>query len=268
MSPFALPLLLALAAAPETVAVLPLEPLGIDPARAQEVERGLQETIAAKGIALVAPETVRSVLLAEPALAHCDDALCFARAAAKLGATSVVSGLVGGLGSFESIMLRRTGVDGAPVASTEQGAEPAALFALLFPEAPAATAQAPVETVTAPAETVTAPTTNWRGPTRWVASGLALASVGAGVGFGLSSRNLSEGIASGTTGCDGAGEAYAGCVADRFETGRSRALLSNVFLGTGAALAVGAAVRWLGPESETGVGPGPTAAGLSVHGRF
>jgi hypothetical protein len=232
------------------------------------------------------PAPTRALLVAQPELAACTETRCLALLASLLGADAVISGVVGGLGGFQTLVLKRTDREGRVVTSVsealgEDEARVPALVCAVFGRAPACWDTAalvapppPALAARSAASPSTASTSTGLGPKRVVgvvASGAALASLGVALGFGLSAQSLSGEIERQQTGCVGADAA--GCLESRFSTGRSHATLSNVFWGLGAALGVtGVVLLALPSSSSTGgtvaLGPGPTPAGLSAHGTF
>lgn len=266
-------LLLAAAAPAPSVALLPLEPLGTGFEQAVEMQGVVRGSLAAlEGLRVLDEDATRRALDEEPALAACAEPQCLARAAQLLGVDFVLTGVVGGLGGFRSLVLKRSDRLGKVVSTVNEalsdewrqqvpGLVRAAMESVPRAPAPAIALQAP--------EAPRRP--EWRAPLAWATSAGALATVAIGTVFGLSSRSIAGDIERAETGCAGTGGDYASCVAARFETGRSRARMANVFFGIGAALAVGSAGLWLWPDDEPatiGVGPGPAALGLSAHGRF
>jgi len=262
------------------VAVLAFEPLGIAPERAAAAERAVRAGLGAvPGVELADPAEVRALLSAEPDLRDCAETRCLASIAERLGAQSVVSGVVGGLGAFRSLVVKRTDREGKVVTSVSEALPeddakvPDLVCAVLGRPAGCARQEAGVAApglaLPPPPQVVSGEPVRPMRATRKAALGVgagAIASFGAALGLGLSSRSIAGQVERVDPSCDAA------CLQDRFTTGRMHADLSNVFWGVGGALAAAAVVLFVLPEpapsGTVALGPGPTPLGLSAHARF
>lgn len=269
-------LLAALAAGPtQKVAFLGLEPLGVDLSRAQRVDAAARRALArVPELAVSAPADVKRVLGAEPSLGGCTETQCLARLASLLGVDAVITGVVGGLGGFQSLVLKRTDREGRVVTSVSEdlGGDDSripGLVCTVLGRLPECWNAVPL-IAPPPPPVASAAAPSGLGARRVVGIGVsaaALATLASGLGFGLSSQSIAGAIEKQQTGCAGAGAAA--CLEGRFAEGRMHATVANVCWGLGAALAVtGVVLIALPTGGSVTVGPGPTPAGLSAHVSF
>lgn len=271
-----------LAAAPvERVAVLPFEPLGLSAERALGVERAVRKHLASMPrVVVLDAVSVRSLLDSDASLRGCVETRCLASIAEKLDAHSVVSGVVAGLGSFCSLVVKRTDREGRMVTSVSEaipdndGKVPDVVCAVMGRKA-GCYKEEPLQPtlIVPPPPSLSAGPTESAGlrATRKAALGVgagAVAAFAVAAGFGLSANALSGEVERKELTC--AGATAADCLAGKLATGRTHATVSNAFWGVGGALAAAAVVLFVLPESKQAValGPGPAPIGLNVHARF
>jgi len=268
---------LAAAAPAERVVVLPFEPLGIEPERAARVEKAVRASLArVPGVEVADPAALRALLVSDASLRDCAETRCLSALAARLDVHAVVSGVVAGLGSFMSLVVKRTDREGRVVTSvseaiSEEGGGVAALVCAAMGRNAACHDEQPPLAAAPPSVSTAGAGQEGLRATRKAALGVgagAIAALAVAAGFGLSASAITGQVERKELTCDGS--TGAACLDSKLSTGRTHATVSNAFWGVGGALAAAAIVLFVLPESKATValGPGPAPLGLSAHGRF
>jgi hypothetical protein len=219
------------AAAPQCqrAVLVPLQPVATTPKVARELEQKTREALeATPGLCVEsrADTVMRLLPLEGHRLAPCRDAQCHAQQLAQLGVDVLIEGLVLGAGGAPTLDLTITRAKSSVRALGSPEELPALISMGLTDEAPPR-----------------------KSATRWpsiVAGAAGLASLGVGVGLGVSSAELSRTLSTGNGSCSGVtGATFATCFDTQLRSGKDQATAANVLFAIGGTLLVGAIILWV-----------------------
>lgn len=220
-----------LAAAPQCqrAVLVPLTPVATTPKISRELEQKTREVLeATPGLCLEARgDTVMRLLPLEGhRLPTCRDAACHAQQLAAFGADVLIEGLVLGAGGEPTLELTITRAKNSVRAVGSPGELPALIAMGLTEDAPPP-----------------------KSATRWpsILSGAAgLASIGVGVGLGVSSSELGRTLSMNDGACAGiTGATLVTCLDGQLRSGKDQATAANVLFAIGGTLLAGAIILWV-----------------------